>query len=326
MMPINPHRILSSILTSVTLAVLSAEGALLYRTDFENFVSGDNKWAGTDGWIATNKTLGVQGIDQDVIAGGGLGKTAFIGFNQPDANLVVVLRAFKYSPKLGDLPLVRVETIIGIQDSSTLHPARDSFFVSIYNSSLEYLAGIRFDNRPNTYGIWRADGANDDHDTGVIFYRGELHLLSFVINLPANLWSAELDGIPLFENAPFTATARAVDFGYLAYEWQLGATAATGYGDNWMLVADTVVRSAPLGIEPFKISSFLHSATATTLTWPGQKGFDYQIEYSDNLSVWRRDLPSMAFPSIIVDQPLTFQDATSGLPRRFYRVLRTETP
>ena len=93
-----------------------------------------------------------------------------------------------------------------------------------------------------------------------------------------------------------------------------------------MLVADTVVRSVPLGIEPFQISSLTRTATATTLTWPGQKGFDYQIEYSHDLIAWRKDLPGMSFPAILADQTLTFQDTTSGVPRRFYRVLRMESP
>jgi hypothetical protein len=37
-------------------------------------------------------------------------------------------------------------------------------------------------------------------------------------------------------------------------------------------------------------------------------------------------LSGSAFPAVLADQALTFQDATSGLPRRFYRVLRIETP
>jgi hypothetical protein len=303
------------------MAVLPVWGGVLYRTDFENFTSGDDKWVGTEGWVGNNTGRAVHGIDQDVIAGGGLGKTAFIGFSQPASTLVFVAKPINYNPQSSDFPLVRVETLVGIQDSFA-KTARDSFFVSIYNSSGLYLAGIRFDNRPATYGIWRADGANPDHDTGVIFYRGELHLLSFIVNLPANLWSAELDGVPLFEKAPFTATTSTVGFGY---QWQLGAAAATGYGDNWMLVADTVVRSVPLGIEPFQISSMTRTA-ATTLTWPAQKGFDYQIEYSHDLIDWRKDLPAMSFPAILTDQTLTFQDTASGVPRRFYRVLRMESP
>jgi hypothetical protein len=321
----HPPRHLSNILASLALAVLPAAAGELYRTDFETFASGTDKWVGGDGWIGNSTGLGVHGIDQDAIAGGGLGKSAFLGFSQPSSTLVFVAKPVNYSPQAGDLPLVRVETLVGIQDS-IVKATRDSFFVSVYNSSGGYLAGIRFDNRTATYGIWRGDGANPDHDTGVVFYRGELHLLSCTINLPANQWSADLDGIPLFQNAPFTATTHSVNFGYLAYEWQLGATVASGYGDNWMLVADTVVRSVPLGIEPFRLSSLTHTALATTLTWPAQKGFDYQIEYSNNLVEWRRDLPGSGFSATLADQALSFQDATSGLPRRFYRVLRTETP
>jgi hypothetical protein len=327
MLPYCLHRFLPNIIAGLALAALPAAAGVLYRTDYESFTSGNDKWVGTDGWIGNNTDRGVHGIDQDAIAGGGLGKTAFIGLSQPNTTLAFVAKPIQYSPQAGDLPLVRVETLVGIQDSIVKTP-RDSFFVSVYNNnnSEGFLAGIRFDNRPATYGIWRADGANADHDTGVIFYRGELHLLSCVINFPANRWSADLDGIPLFENAPFTATTHSVNFGYLAYEWQLGATTPSGYGDNWMLIADTVVRSAPLGIEPFQLSSLTHTAVATTLTWPGQNGFDYQIEYSNDLIDWRRDLTGSAFPSTLVDLPLTFQDAASGLPRRFYRVLRSETP
>lgn len=324
MIHMHARRVLPDIVTCVALAVLPAGGGVLYSTEFENFISGDDKWVDTEGWIGNSKDYGVHGIDQDVIAGGGLGKTAFLGFNQPSATLVVVAKPINYSPQVGDLPLVRVETLVGIQDSVTTS-ARDSFFVSVYNSSGGYLAGIRFDNRLDTYGIWRGDGKSD-YDTGEGFARGDLHLLGFVINLPTNRWSADLDGIPLFANAPFTATTNTINFGLLAYEWQLDSTAPSGHGDNWMLIADVVVRSAPLGAEPFQLSSLTHTTASATLTWPGQKGFDYQIEYSDNLVTWRRDLPSASFPTILVDQPLTFQDATSGLPRRFYRVLRTETP
>jgi hypothetical protein len=325
MLPSRPHRLLPNIIASLALAMLPAAAGVLYRTDYETFTTGNDKWVDTDGWIGNNTGLGVHGIDQDVIAGGGLGKTAFIGFSQPNTTLVFVAKPIQYSPQAGDLPLVRIETLVGIQDSLA-KTTRDSFFVSVYNSSGDYLAGVRFDNRLATYGIWRADGANPDHDTGVNFYRGELHLLNCVINLPANQWSADLDGIPLFDKAPFTATTSTVEFGYLAYEWQLGAATPAGYGDNWMLIADTVVRSAPLGIEPFKVTSLTHSPTSTTLSWPAQRGFDYQIEYSHDLTDWRSDLSGSAFPAVLADQALTFQDATSGLPRRFYRVLRIETP
>jgi hypothetical protein len=310
-------------MTSVTLAVGPVGAGLLYRTDFEDFTAGDDHWANVNGWIGNSTGVGVHGIDQDAIAGGALGRTAFIGFKQPSATFVFVAKPINYAPLAGDLPLIRVETLLGIQDSSNAY--RDSFCVGIYNKTGSRLAGIRFDNRIATYGIWRADGINPEYDTGVIFYRGEIHLLSFTINLTTNLWSAELNGIPLFKNVQFTATSSAVNFGMLAYEWRLESTLTTNHGDNWMLIADTVVRSAPLGIDPFRVSSLVRSA-GTTLTWPGQNGFDYQIEYSDTLGNWHNDLSNSAFPSVLIDQPIQFQDTTPGLTRRFYRVLRTETP
>lgn len=320
------HRLPAGISALLALGQAAAVAGVLYRTDFETFASGNDKWVGTDGWIGNCTGLGVHGIDQDVIPGGGMGKTAFIGFSQPSATLAFVAKPIHYSPQPGDLPMVRVETLVGIQDS-VAKAARDSFFVSIYNSAGGYLAGIRFDNRTATYGIWRADGANADHDTGMIFYRGELHLLSLEIHLPTNRWSAELDGIPLFANAPFTATTRPVAFGFLAYEWQLGAATAAGYGDNWMMVADTVVRSVPLAIEPFRLTAFTRSAAGATLAWPGQKGFDYQIEYSRDLVTWYRDLPGAVFAGLTADQPLTFHDpAAAGAAGRFYRVGRSESP
>lgn len=307
------------------LAAVACPGELLYRTDFENFTAGDNKWDATEGWIASNIQSGVQGIDQDVIPGGGLAKTAFIGFRQPSSLLTWVAKPVNYTPGADGLPLVRVETLIGIQDS-VAKTTRDSFFVSVWDRGGYYLAGIRFDNRPATYGIWRADGANPDHDTGMIFYRGELHLLVFTVNLIHNTWTAYLDFEPLFVDAPFTATGRAVDFGNLAYEWQLGAASPAGHGDNWMLVADTVIRSAPLGVEPFRLESFSGNGNTTTMSWLAQKGFDYQVAYSEDLKVWQTNLPNSSFPAITADQTLFFPDSTSGVTRRFYRVMREESP
>ena len=319
------NRTLLPLFAALILAAPTAVAGLLYRTDFETFTAGDDRWVGTDAWIGNSTGLGAHGIDQDVIEGGGLGKTAFIGFHQPNATLVFVAKPILYSAQPGSLPLVRVETLVGIQDSIA-KTARDSFFVSVYNSSGNFLAGIRFDNRLATYGIWRSDGANSDADTGAIFYRGELHLLSFTVDLPGNRWSADLDGVPLFDNAPFTATTRPVNFGYLAYEWKLGATSVSGYGDNWMIVADTVVRSVALGIEPFRLSSFSRTPTTATLTWSAQNGFDYQIEYSDTLSTWHTDLPNSSFPAVAADQTISFQDFTTGVAQRFYRVVRRDTP
>jgi len=322
---------------SVGMAAVAGE---LYRTDFEaadGFTAGDGNWVGTDGWVGINAGGGAQGIDFDIIPGGGLGQTASIGYNQPvivdpdfpavGAKPTVFLgKSIPYSPAAGELPVVEVQTIIGIQDSTVDQPARDSFFVTVYNIAGNFLAGVRFANQPSSYGIWRLDGTATEEDTGVIFYRGQLHLLTLRVDLPNNLWSADMDGIPLFTDAVFNATSEPVDFGYLGYEWQLSASNPMGYGDNWMLVADVIVRSCGRGLVPFRFSQFECNGTGAVLEWPGEIGFNYQMEYSADLANWHSDLPDSSYTGIAADQVLTFTDSSAGVKCRFYRVLRTEMP
>ncbi len=320
-----PTRRLLSTAFAMVMFCFSASAGELYRTDFENFPVGDDMWVGTDDWLGNSPGVGAHGIDQDVIPSGGLGKTAFIGFRQPTSTFVFVAKPINYDPGPADLPVVEVETLMGIEDSTIGNPNRDSFFVSVWNGAGNYLAGVRFSNNPNSYGIWRNDGTATEEDTGVVFVRGELNLLFLRIDLANNRWSAEIGGVPLFDNAPFTATANPVDFGYLSYEWQLTASSPAGYGDNWMLVADTIVRSAPRPIEPFRITSITLTGDDANITWPGQNGFDYLVEYSEDLLHWFGDLPGASFPGIATDQVLSFTDP-SATPARYYRVARTETP
>ncbi len=298
-----------------------ASAGLLYETDFEEFGVGPDQWVGTEGWEGDNAGFAVHGIDLDIIADGGLGKTGFIGFAQPQSTLVSVFKPFHYAPGPVDDPVVVIDTVVGIEDSVT-KPQRDSFFVSILNGDGEFLAAIHFANQPMSYGIWREDGVLV-HDTGFLFFRGELHHLYLTIDLAANRWSAELDGAPLFDNEVFTATGRTVNLGKLAYEWQLSASSPAGHGDNWMLVADTIVRTKPR--DPVFFLEFLCEEEAATMSWAGETGCDYQVEYSNNLSEWFDDLEGAAYPGVNTNQVLSLSDPTCG-ERRYYRVLKSYTP
>lgn len=327
-----------------TLACLSigmpAVAGELYRTYFEaedGFIAGEGNWADTDGWMGINASGGAQGIDLDIIEGGGLGQTASIGFNEPvigDPDFptegakptVFVGKSIPYSPASGDLPVVEVQTLIGIQDSTGAPPlVRDSFFVTVYNIAGNFLAGVRLANQPSSYGIWRLDGTATEEDSGVIFYRGQLHVLTLRVDLPNNLWSADLDGIPLFTDAEFNATGEPVDFGYLGYEWQLSASDPAGHGNNWMLVADVIVRSCGRGVVPFCLSQFHCNGSGAVLEWPGEIGFDYQVEYSSDATSWHDDLDDSSFTGITADGTLSFTDP-SATGVRFYRVIRSEVP
>jgi hypothetical protein len=214
----------------------------LYRTDFENFTAGENTWVGTGGWVGNDATSGAQGIDQDAIPGGGLGKTAYVGYNKPKNAFTKVAKPINYTPGAGDLRVVEIETLAGIEDSTVANKNRDSFFVSVWNKNQGFLAGIRFSNDNATYGLWREDGVASTN-TGVVFVRGELHLLFMRIDLANNTWSAEIDGLPLFTDVEFNASGETVEMGFLAYEWQLTSGNTLAYGDNWMMVADVTVRN-----------------------------------------------------------------------------------
>lgn len=308
---------------------LPLSAAELYWTDFEGFTAGENQWAGTEEWISNDVTSGAQSIDQDLIIGGGLGKTASIGFNRPDATFTFVARPIGHDAATTGIPIVEIQTLLGIEDST--NGRRDDFFLSIYNNNGSRLASIRFDNQSpsaigSQFGIWREDGLYQ-FDTLLEFIHGELFDLYLRIDLAANTWSADIDGVPLFTDATFTATTAPVNLGLVAFEWDVAALLPSGAGDNFLLVADLAVRSVPTGTEPF-VAGFTRTAGGErTISWPADPGFIYQVEYSGDLIDWFTDLPDSEITAGSVSGTMSYTDPTPGQPaRRFYRVRRTEVP
>lgn len=194
-----------------------AETGLLYETDFEQFSIGDNQWAGNEGWFSNSEasSTAVQGIDDGIVLG--LGKSAFLGFNEPATRWSYVARQLDHDPAAENSSRIDIDTLLGIQDST--NGRYDYFFVSIYNISGEFLAPIQFSNEQEAYGIWRDDGRTLT-DTTVDFLTGEVQLLVLHIDPINNRWSAEFDGIPLFTDEIFTQTGKDITLGSLAYEWQ----------------------------------------------------------------------------------------------------------
>lgn len=300
----------------------------LYWTDFDNFPAGENQWQGTDGWVSNASTGGVQSIDSEAIPGGGLGQTASIGFNRPPTTFSTVFRNMDFDPSAKADALVIVEVLLGIQDST--NNFRDSFFVSIYNRAGEFLASIRFSNEDETFGVWRGD-SNDETDTDIPFIRGELHLLTLRIDAAANVWSADLDDLPLFRAEIFCArTERERTFGPLAFEWQLSQNATALYGNNWMLVADVRIETDAEGLpitptEPFGVTSISHDADGKpVLHWPAEAGFSYTIEQSTDCQIWSPGLPA---PLTATETgPMMFVDEAADVANpgvRYYRVIRS---
>jgi hypothetical protein len=308
--------------------LLLASGAVagtLYQTDFENFTFGPNRWVGTDGWSGNSTSTGSHGIDQDIIVGGGLGKTAYLGYRQPSLANVVVSRAIPHDPVASGVPIVEFRITLGIQDST--NGRRDNFYVYFYNSLGQSLAAVGFMNNANQ-AINRFDGVNTT-TSAANFLVGELHLLTGSINLATNSWSAELDGVPIFSSVTFCANQeRPRVLGSLVFLWQIPSGFPGNFGDNWMLVGEILVRSAPKGTTPFLLNHFTRAADGTcTLAWTGQPGFDYQVGWSSDLVTWNLDLPGSRFPGRTSTGILQFSNKpAAGTLRRFYRVTRSESP
>ncbi|MEO1836527.1 MAG: hypothetical protein ABGZ49_13650 [Akkermansiaceae bacterium] len=305
-----------------------AQGETLYQTDFDDFPTGDNAWAGFDGWLSNDSTSGVQAIDENLF-GGALGKTAAIGFNRPNGALTAVLRPINYDPAVGGNPLLEFHMLFGIEDSTELTQfRRDDFFLSFYNMNGALLAAIRISNQDSDFGFWRSTGnlaaGGTEIDTGQEFIHGELHNLSGQIDLQTNRWTVALDGIPLFGEVLFNGTGITRTLGPIAVEWQVAAGTPNEYGDNWMLVSDIRIETVEYALPPIVFDSIARSADNTvTLSWQAYPSCDYLVEYTSDLSTWFSDLPNTSKPAPASQQTFQFTDSIIS-PRRFYRVRQTK--
>ena len=137
-----------------------------------------------------------------------------------------------------------------------------------------------------------------------------------------------MDGIPLFKDAPFTTTGRNRDLGPIAYEWQLSGSTTAEFGNNWLLVADLNVIAVPPAEEEFTMDTVgLGGSGEPTLSFTGDPGWDYQVEYSDDGAIWRTNLPGSFFTGLGSTTQLVFTDPTPEIPPgRWDRVTRSVTP
>jgi hypothetical protein len=305
----------------MTTAILHSD--ILYQTDFEEFSVGLNQWGMGEGWSSNDNTSGAQSIDDDVLPA--LLKTASLGFTRPGSTFTTVALELGYDPTATGLPVVQIDTLVGIEDST--NNRRDDFFVTFYNTAGQRLARIRFDNQSidafeTQFGIWRED-SNTQFDTQVDFVHGEIFPLFATIDLENNTWTADFGGIPLFEDAQFTNRAGPITLGFLAYEWDLTAPFPDFHGDNFLLVADLTVRTVNTIPVPETTSSF--DATGTiNLTWQTEPGYIDQVQFSDDLETWEDTLPDSTFDNVTTSETVNFTDSTGNLPGiRYYRVRRT---
>ncbi len=78
---------------------------------------------------------------------------------------------------------------------------------------------------------------------------------------------------------------------------------------------------------PFTVAGTRSPTTGNvTLSWQGNFGFDYQVEYSTDLVEWHDTLPNANVKNVTTDSPISYTDTTSDGTDVYYRVVRSESP
>lgn len=302
-------------------ALGSACGEILYETDFDAFPAGPNQWSSASEWASNDEVSGAQSIDDGLISG--LLKTASLGFATPTNRFTTVFLDLGFDPNVTGSEIVEIDTLLGIEDST--NDRRDDFFLTFYRGSGERLASIRFDNDSpdavgSQFGIWR-ETSTSQFDTGIDFIPGELFNFFATINLETNRWSADVDGLPLFDDATFTDRPLPLDLGFVAFEWDLTSALPINHGDNFLVVADLIVSNPATAPEPVP-TAISAPPGAVTITWETVPGWTDQLQVSDDLVAWSNALPNSLFPSGTEAAQVSYTDTTSPNSARFYRVQR----
>ncbi|MDC0066467.1 MAG: hypothetical protein DBX02_03670 [Verrucomicrobia bacterium] len=312
----------------ILIKIASSADRELYFNDFEDAPIGDNELVGYDDWNGTSNNSGSHGIEGAAVEG--LGKSAFIGYNSPGrfTETVYVLRSIAHDPDATGEPIIRLEAVVGINDSDNpnSNPERDSFFITFFNPSGSTMASLTYNNTETSFGLWREDGRNT-FDTGEEFIRNEVQILVAEIDLVENTWSVDLDGFQIFRDERFTAKNLSRELGGIAIQWQ--RTSNSNWGNNWLLFDDIAVYASTTKLvipeNPFKIQSITKDDEGNNqLSWKIQPGFSYKVQYSDNLTNWKNDLPGSQL-SGDEEKTIEFTDNSSTQTKlRYYRIIRTE--
>ncbi|MEM7383902.1 MAG: hypothetical protein AAF514_03070 [Verrucomicrobiota bacterium] len=301
----------------------SASAALVYATDFEDFSEGTDQLVGTEGWQGTFEGTESHGIDNGTIADGG--QSAYIGFglpvtSNPDDGLVVsAYRPINLDPVGDGFSLVRFQSTIAIFDSS--NSQYDSFFISAYDRSGNFLSGLVFDNTEEFFGIWRYDG-EEFYDTGIFFDHEIAYEVQLDIDFGTNRWSADLDGQSLFEDETFSQASLNNGLGDFSFEWEL--TNAALPGDNWLSFDDVIIQRfvdnnppEPQDPSPIEITSIAMDQGQIAIRWNAVPDQSYRVQRSANLVDWA-NIPGTITPA---DTDGQFTAGASGRTR-FFRILQ----
>ncbi len=177
---------------------------------------------------------GLHDVDEDIYSG--RGKSAFLGGTSPaDGDPVVqVHRPFdRWLIEQATIETLKFQVFFGV--AASFEGGNDAFAFTFYDSAGRTLASLQFDTDAIDFGIWVEDGVEREY-SGESFLTDYLHALRASVDLTANVWSAELDGLPIFSGRAFTAMDPRPTIAAVGAEWIIADLLSPG--DNWLLFDD----------------------------------------------------------------------------------------
>lgn len=320
-------------------------GGEVYFTGFENFTVGDDKIAGTDSWVGTYNNLKLHGVTSEALHGVvGIGNAAFIGGFATTVTKttsggslvpVYVRKPINLDPLSLNQEIATFSVVFGIKDSSVIPltvTRRDDFEFLIYNQSNQLLAGLQFDNttldgfgkpRRLIYRLeWNSTTSTYQYVlTSETFLSEILETLQFRINYRTNRWTVSLSDVPVFQDLPFYSGIHPKNLGSIMVKMLVGTSNVTSLlpGDNYLIFDDFAVRTDDLTT----VLTVSKTATgAAALAWNEEAGTTYQLQYSNDCSIWKFDLAASNRTASLT-QSVSYTDPTVPIPTgRFYRIKR----
>lgn len=212
-----------------------ATALTLYQTQFSPPQFAPNYyWAGVDGWRSNFPDNGSVGVLAE-------GNAVYLGYNDPQSEFgVFVWRPLDFQPVKRKKPVVTIETVVAIFDSSVQR--FDPFAFGIYNRAGEFLCAFYLDNE--TLRPFFSDGSTTQmlavpfrNNT---FFRIRLRL-DFSTNRACAWFGPQGSEIVVFEDRVMHSGGRTLDLGEFDFLWLTNSGGVRG--DNFLAI-DSLTISA----------------------------------------------------------------------------------
>ncbi|HJN88786.1 MAG TPA: hypothetical protein QGG93_00540 [Verrucomicrobiota bacterium] len=270
-------------------ASVLAQARTLYSSGFEPEQDYNIEFTliGQDGWLGEGtegiEPTGGNGLVEDYFEG--LGQQGYIGFFAPTETSEDFVNLWRPVEEIKpEESKITFSVLMMIIDST--NDQRDDFRWSVYNSDVQRLVTLDFDNETRNINY----SLDDDLflPTGYSFENEALYELKFVMDFANNSWTVTVGNEALVNEKQLTTTGASLTFGDLGPLWVIRKPETPG--DNYM-VFDEYKITVEIGEKP--------TSTPPAIAWngwtdggqavlllEGDATTEYTVEVSSDLENW----------------------------------------